>query len=132
MAGSIPAAPTMKYNTHELAWAAGFFDGEGSLVLRHQVVHRKSGTYEYMRPLVSIGQVDPEVLHRFRKAVGVGFVDGPYQTKHRDVWKYRAQKFEEVQMVMILLWPWASSIKREQMRNSFINRTKVQRAVLET
>lgn len=53
----------------ELAWAAGLFDGEGS-----------SYYNESSRSLqIRISQnYDPEVLERFRAAVGVGKVYGPY------------------------------------------------------
>ena len=59
----------------ELAWAAGFFDGEGTTTL-HRHKQNKLG---YMR--VSVMQFyDPECLYRFQKAVGgLGHVIGPYK-----------------------------------------------------
>jgi hypothetical protein len=51
----------------DLAWAAGFFDGEGSV----SVVQRPHGTYWY--PLVQVGNKDGTTVERFREIVGTGF-----------------------------------------------------------
>lgn len=62
---------TMKCKEQERAWAAGFFDGEGSVGLH--VNNKKK------RLQVSISQSNgPELLERFARVVGVGKVRGPY------------------------------------------------------
>lgn len=96
-------------NHQELAWAAGFFDGEGC---------SRSAGYS---PRVVIGQTDPRVLQRFKEAVGgLGLIYGPYDNKRgtnrpwADRWEYAATTFESAQAVITLLWKWLSPIKREQ------------------
>jgi hypothetical protein len=56
----------------ELAWAAGFFDGEGNTRIHHDSRWKSS------RIFVSLSQVEREPLDRFCTAVGVGKVYGPY------------------------------------------------------
>jgi hypothetical protein len=51
----------------ELAWAAGFFDGEGSTYLG-TVSHRK----DWNRLTLGVSQVELVPLERFRAAVGLG------------------------------------------------------------
>ena len=93
----------------ELAWAAGFFDGEGSIQLR------KTGLQLY------VGQTDPRPLERFAAAVGVGKVNGPYGPYARNgtpntwkpmyAWQVGGRKAEAV---FALLQPFLSEPKREQ------------------
>ena len=92
---------------YELAWAAGFFDGEGTFCLKTM---RSNGS-EYKYPVVQIAQNEALLLDRFQRAVKVGAVhwDGS-----RDVAVYRANKFEQVQFVACVLWPWLGRFKKEQ------------------
>lgn len=93
----------------ELAWAAGFFDGEGSTSLMGR--KRKSGErYRYLT--VQVSQKDPRPLFRFMGAVGVGQVYGPYASQ-RDKYKFQATG-PRAHIVIDLLWPYLSEPKREQ------------------
>ena len=76
-------------------------------------------------PLLSISQREPAfVLHRFQKAVGVGYVNGPYESwvykegvrvkQGNPAYYYRVNGYEKVKEVAILLWPWLSPVKRAQ------------------
>lgn len=113
----------LELNTHELAWAAGLFDGEGSCVLGTSKYTRKDGTVR-KNIVLAIGQSGetlPEVLERFQLAVnGVGTINGPYhhdQKKYpnkRPTWFYRAIGFNQTQTVVALLWRWLGSVKRLQ------------------
>ncbi len=93
----------------EMAWAGGFYDGEGSTSLQ-------SGERPVAR--VNVAQASsPEVLYRFVKAVGKGKVNGPYVPKgeRRNLqWCVTISKFEDVQAVVALLWRWLSGPKRVQ------------------
>lgn len=95
-------------NTHELAWAAGFFDGEGCVSLL------KSGRHTY--PQVGISQVDRMVLDRVTEAVGFGKVYGPYKTPRKPQYLYSVYGFEKTQALMAFLWPWLSPVKRAQFK----------------
>lgn len=87
----------------ELAWAAGFFDGEGSSYF-------VNGKY----PNISISQTDPRVLERFQRAVGgVGGVYGPYKNTHKPVYQYNASHRKAVEAMNKIL-PFLGEIKTEQ------------------
>ena len=84
----------------ELAWAAGFFDGEGS-------IYRDSrGSVR-----LSANQIRPEPLHRFVQAVGVGRVYGPYGPKQVHQIQLVGEKAHQV---IDRLLPLLSPPKREQ------------------
>lgn len=85
----------------EIMWAAGFFDGEGCFYL-----HRN----RYGR--INISQSHPEVLERFRDAVGVGYVLGPYEKRTCQMWHYQCTNSVEVKHVVDLLYPHLGSLKR--------------------
>src|SRR5690349_5311058 len=93
----------------ELAWAAGFFDGEGSSKLDR----RKDRAYIS----IQIGHVEPGPLHRFRAAVGAGNVTGPYDhnSKKNPRWKphYSYQAYGENARFVIetQLWTYLSEPK---------------------
>lgn len=105
-------------NREELAWAAGFFDGEGSTFIKMNRAERPYGKRIYIYPQVvlSVGQNDRAVLDRFSAAVNnLGKVVGPFLLRgERRTWQYRVQKYEHIQQVLCYLWPWLSEIKREQ------------------
>jgi hypothetical protein len=94
----------------ELAWAAGLYDGEGSCGCygKHDGRARKSS---YWQIRLSVGQhYDPEVLHRFVAAVGVGKVYGPYEGRKWSVQCVGAN----AEIIIERLWPWLSGPKRRQ------------------
>ena len=96
---------------YEVAWAAGLFDGEGNT--RHQVTGRNSALR------LSVGQKDREVLDRFQAAVG-GLGNTYEKIKNGEPYfDYAVQNFEHVQAVVAMLWPWLSTIKRDQIRAAF-------------
>ena len=95
----------------ELAWAAGFFDGEGCT----------TGRRSY--PRISITQAGPlaqppEVLDRFRRAVGgIGHISGPElddSGRHKPRWVYFLHGGVQVSAVIALLWPFLGAVKRAQ------------------
>jgi hypothetical protein len=85
----------------EVAWAAGFFEGEGTIT--------QSGG----RLVVRLNNTDPEPVYRFANIVGFGEVYGPYQyeqpdrRKRKPFWVWLAEEYEGLE-VLELLWPWLS------------------------
>ena len=102
----------------ERAWAAGFFDGEGYVGCNL----RWAGKKRYRRIDVQVTQNDPEVLERFRAAVGAGKVYGPYHTPKRanPMWKYGIGSAEGVRHVLEVLRPYLSSIKTKQAEEALL------------
>ncbi|HEV8228606.1 MAG TPA: hypothetical protein VGQ86_01515 [Candidatus Limnocylindria bacterium] len=94
----------------DLAWAAGFFDGEGSTLV-HSDVSRPG----YLRLEVAVPQSGPsglpEVLTRFQAALGgLGYFTGPDDKMY--FWKSRGRA--EAIAAIALLWPELGPVKRDQ------------------
>ncbi|MEP6693349.1 MAG: hypothetical protein ABJB39_01745 [Chloroflexota bacterium] len=97
----------------ELAWAAGFFDGEGSTIARTD-----SDRPGYRQLNITVPQVSrhgvPPLLERFQRAMlGMGRVTGPTDEY---VYALRFNAREEAELVLQLLWPDLGSVKRTQAR----------------
>ncbi|HEV8682951.1 MAG TPA: hypothetical protein VGS09_09290 [Actinomycetota bacterium] len=104
-----------------LAWAAGSFDGEGCF--HFLIRHRSDGALDRVTQ-VRITQADPEVLLRFKDALGgLGAVYGPYNRRRSNwspQWQYAAYGFHQAQAIIAMIWPWLGSVKREQAREVLI------------
>ena len=97
----------------ELAWAAGFFDGDGWAALVRQK-GRRTG-----QPQAQINQSSldgaPEVLVRFHEAVGVGRIGGPKIEDGREpLYWWVARSRGDVTRTGELIAPWLSTQKRDQ------------------
>ena len=101
----------------ELAWAAGFFDGEGHVGC---CIHRSKTQNDFKRLTLTIAQVDRQVLDRFQQAVGVGTVNGPYEHgKNRTrYFIYQGSTTSHVLEIHKLLEPFLSTVKQEQFINA--------------
>src|SRR2546428_10320126 len=108
-------------NREQLAWAAGFFDGEGCFTVCYEHHPNKDGSV-YHYPKISISQSgNPRLLSQFRRILKFGKVTGPYTKNHKTAkkprYQYRAGGFEKVQASLCLLWPWLGISKKVQAKN---------------
>ena len=93
----------------ELAWAAGFFEGDGCF----------SYSTSIRGVCAAILQRDREVLDHFLAIVGVGKVYGPYERPEgglggKPFFQYRAHGFEKTQAIVAMLWFKLGTAKRKQ------------------
>lgn len=97
---------------HEVAWAAGFFDAEGSFT----ATRASPGRCRLRASVPQTGRGDvPVELSRFQAAVGFGVIGGPY--KHRQhVWTTTSDVM--TLEVAALLSPWLGDIKYQQLRTA--------------
>lgn len=104
-------------DTHQLAWAAGFFDGEGSTYLTYHGAQRAA------TPCLEVNQIHPEVLERFWRAVGgIGSMRvRPDKTGRRPhhMWSFYARNWRDTQSILTLLWPYLDVVKRQQAATVF-------------
>ena len=90
-----------------IAWAAGFFEGEGTI------------TQSNGRLVVRLNNTDSEPVKRFAAIVAFGAIYGPYQYASRDghrrkpFWIWHSEEYEALE-VLELLWPWLSVRRRAQ------------------
>lgn len=90
----------------EHAWAAGFFDGEGTT--SYSLIAKSTR--------IQISQKDPALLYRFQRAVGGGKVCGPYRNGKGEVYQFRVSRRADVLAVMAKLWPYLGDQKKDQAR----------------
>jgi len=107
---------------HELAWAAGFYGGDGTTSAGLNI----AGGPGYRTLKAGIPQAAfeggvPPVLTRFHAAVGgAGAVRGPYVLKNpwsrlpQFVWSISG--IRGVELILELIWPWLDEAKRDQAR----------------
>lgn len=110
-------------NREELAWAAGFFDGEGYIgVCWNGNGHLHSGK-KFRSINLSIAQsIDKDgrtayVLKRFQKVVlGLGHIakKRDHQGNRRAANQFQSGKFEHIQAIIALLWKYLSPTKKQQ------------------
>lgn len=114
-------------DTHELAWAAGFVDGEGHFGFSDRTGDNRRGS----TLLFSVAQVDRAPLERLQSALGgVGNITGPRSPRgpnQRPYYVFRTYKFEHWQHALATLWKWLGPTKRTQAITA-LNKFQVRRA----
>lgn len=92
---------------HELAWAAGFFDGEGWA--------NRSARGVQSRINQSGNDGVPHVLLRFQSIVGCGRIHGPAREEGRqDLYHWDVSSRGDVELVAKAIWPWLGGVKRAE------------------
>jgi hypothetical protein len=113
----------MELDTHELAWAAGFIDGEGCFGL-HVTHGRPTDIRKYCSFKLAVAQCDRRVLDRLQDVLQVGKVRGPYKQKeknHNPFYVFQVTRFKETTSVVASLWPWLSPVKRLQVKQTLLD-----------
>ena len=105
--------------SEELAWAGGFFDGEGSTCLDKHRTHANFFVPVLYVPQAAAQGIAPELL-RLQNALGFGTISGPRKAK--PPWKpyrrWRVFTIEKVFRGLHMLWPFIGEVKREQARRA--------------
>ena len=123
--GSTPSCSTMKLDKYQLAWAAGFFDGEGWTGCV------KNGGKRIVRMTVTQNNSIAEVF-RFYSAVGwLGYIDEPRITAQGSTrYDWETGKFEHAQAVIAMLWRYLCGRKRKQAAIAFEEYKKYQASLV--
>ena len=92
----------LNISREELAWAAGLFEGEGSIIPVGKAVS------------LSLTMCDEEVVKRFNAIFGVGQIRPRKKlAKHyKTPWEWRCGRFEHSQAVLAMMWPWLGSRRK--------------------
>jgi len=93
--------------SHDFAWAAGFFDGEGWANRSGRGVHSR----------INQAGLDgvPEVLTKFQRIVGVGRIKGPVIIEgRRPLYFWEATSRPDLTRVAELIGPWLCPVKRAE------------------
>lgn len=94
----------------ELAWAAGFFDGEGHCAWQGRCLRTQAN------------QCDTQPLERLASILEVGKIYGPIIKigNRRHQWCWRAYGVAAI-VAMEAIYPWLSTIKRAQWDEALMN-----------
>jgi len=104
------------FNREQIAWAAGFYEGEGSVTI-------SNSSDGCQRLCLQIWQSSPECLVRFREVFGIGNLGGPYRNnsgwvKHNAPLKpkycWHISGHQPVQAIIAMMWPWLSEVRRSR------------------
>src|SRR5579872_503653 len=93
----------------DLAWAAGFFDGEGCTTYTYY--HSRKGKRISIE--LSIAQKDRRVLDKFKRIVGVGQINTWTDKTKRKYYYYTAHTLKAI-LVLKIIWKYLSNKKKEQ------------------
>lgn len=102
----------------ERAWAAGFFDGEGTTHLA-----KSTDGHKRTKPKLTLPQKTPDLLVRFQNAIGgYGTIYGPINNgTEGGIYHFSIQNAAGVDTALNALWPFLSEAKRKQaLRTGFV------------
>jgi len=105
----------------QLAWVAGFYEGEGTFTHRRLTYRNRRGEIRdrhTVRSVVRIGQQNLEPLKRCVRYTGLGHINGPYISRrsHHRYWVWTIGQTEEVAKFVELISPYLSKKRLEQIR----------------
>jgi hypothetical protein len=108
---ALPDGVPQPLDNELLAWAAGFFDGEGSTIARSY--SRRPGYRQLEVGVPQSGHAGvPEVLTKFRLAMlSVGHIR---PQRSDGMWKWSVEGRLVSELVLALMWPWLGTVKRAQ------------------
>lgn len=85
----------------EIAWAAGIFEGEGSIV----PTHRKSIRLQ-------LHMTDQDIVRRFAALVNAGQVYSLERGSHKTIYYWTCGQHKAVVAFMDAVWPWLGARRR--------------------
>ena len=87
----------------DLAWAAGFLDGEGCF----HIAERKSRQYVYVQGVIKANQVEPEPIQKLHNMFGGQYSERNIKTvTGKTVYEWTCNSFENQIAVVPLLLPY--------------------------
>lgn len=96
----------------ETAWAAGLFEGEGSIVC-HKIINRANS----YRVTLTMTMVDRDVVERFYHIVGVGSFLGPYKGQrdgNQEKYVWQVQNFSGCLLILEKFLPYLGARRKEK------------------
>lgn len=101
----------MAWSREDLAWAAGFLEGEGSFSV--------NTTGNSKIPTVQAAQVQEEPIDRLLKIFPFGRKYGPYQHKRgkQPHYRFTTHTLDHSQAIAAAVWQWMSPRRKQQITN---------------
>ena len=104
-------------NREDLAWAAGLFEGEGSIVKGK----RGEGGGQNRSPRLALSMTDEDIVRRFAGIVDCGTISlyqPPFENRKLQ-YKWSCSRFEHVQAIVAVFWPWLGERRRAKAHEDF-------------
>lgn len=106
------------YGREEIAWFAGFYEGEGN-IHNEKKYRDRNGLESYRiskKVYLRIGQCNLEPLLRAQDVFDLGGIYGPYKIKGgtKPFYNITYRGLEECQAVFAAIYPWLSQDRKEQ------------------
>ena len=116
----------MEFNREDLAWAAGFLEGEGTFYCNIQKP-KKEGYKPQAAISLRAVQVEREPLERLARIFPFGRMYGPYKGKgnKQPHHQWGVHSFEAGQAIIALIWPWLSTKRKEQAKTAILKSLSV-------
>lgn len=95
----------------EVAWAAGLFEGEGSISFNRK--RSTSGVLTY--GVLALGMTDESTVQRFQDAVGGGSIYVERRPPYKDMYVWHSNSREVFLRVGDLLKPWLSQRRQDRL-----------------
>jgi hypothetical protein len=96
----------------QVAWAAGFFEGEGCITHKNKKKDRQ---------VISLNNTDKDVIERFISIVNYGNLRGPYKSNgtkhkptHKPYWMWEVAKKSEVKRILEMFLPYLGKRRRQR------------------
>ncbi|MBU8920975.1 MAG: hypothetical protein KOO63_03860 [Bacteroidales bacterium] len=99
----------MTYNAVDIAWAAGFFEGEGCF---------SSTGGKRPAPDASVCGTDKETIDKFHQIMGFGTLTVADKSKYgwKTMYTWHAHGFEKFQATVAILWPHLSPRRKKRIQ----------------
>jgi len=105
----------------DIAWCAGFFDGEGHVSYTRSYPHPNSGKVTCgLRCSVPQSADNIEVLKEFQRVVGLGKIMGPYPMGKAKLQYRLIFATKEIEPLFMILIPYLKHEKSSDFRNALL------------
>jgi hypothetical protein len=97
------------WTRENIAWAGGFFEGEGTITARAPC------------PFVAVGSTDLDVLRRFHNIMGVGGISGPRKPAkphYKPLYFWSCGGNRRVIAVLAALWPFLGERRQQKAKEA--------------
>ena len=96
--------------SHDLAWAAGVFEGEGCICC-YKIPNRKDSR----RVMLAITMSDEDIVQRIYEIFKVGSFKGPYKKKDKKtLWTWAVQNMAGCHSVLTEIYPYLGKRRKEK------------------
>ncbi len=104
----------------DAAWAAGLFEGEGS-VISHKSSYARADGSRLRIPRITVLMTTEEPVRRIADLFGVGTIKErqPRKLGHRTAWDWYVESWDDVLAIFLTIRPWLSERRLEQFARVF-------------